>query len=309
MSKEMSTSHYEVAMVGFDLTEMDDRIIAYLDAVLKILPLRRIIFVHVAEQLELSPELTDKYPDLLAPLDENIEDGIAHKVSHLFEGDDIIHDIIVQEGPPLETFLRLSKIKNADLVILGRKKSLKGSGLLAGHIVRKSPASILFATETFNPDIKKVLVPVDFSKHSALSLQLAMQMQEQAAVSIHFSHLFEVPIGFYKTGKSYEEFAEIMKGHAMDDMKRFMEEHHVKENYPCEYILSDDQPKATLINDYAHDSGADLILIGSRGRTQSSALLLGSVVEKVLLLDSDIPILVVKNRGENMGFFEALMKL
>lgn len=296
-------------MVGLDLTEMDDRIIAYLDALLKVLPLNRIIFVHVAEQLELPTELTTRYPDLLAPLDENIADGIAQKVSHLFKAHDIAHDVIVQEGPPLETFLRLSKIKNADLVILGRKKSLKGSGLLSGHIVRKSPASILFVTETFNPEIKKVLVPIDFSKHSVLSLHLARQMQEQAEVSVRFTHLFQVPIGFYKTGKSYEEFAEIMKGHAENDMKRFLEENHVEEDYSCEYILSDDQPKAALINAYAHDAGMDLILIGSRGRTPSSALLLGSIVEKVLLLDANIPILVVKDRGENMGFFEALQKL
>lgn len=301
--------NYEVAMVGLDLTEMDDRIIEYLGILLKTLPLKRVLFVHVAKELELPKEVTDKYPDLLAPLDESISDGIADKVSHLFKDNDVAHDIIVQEGAPLETFLRLSKIKNVDLVILGRKKSLEGSGLLAGHIVRKSQASILFVTEKFNPTIKNVLVPVDFSLHSVLSLHLALKLKEHADVNIHFSHLYNVPIGFYKTGKTHKEFAEIMKGHAMSDMKQFLRENKVMEEYPCTFILSDDQPKADLINKHAHEAGMDLILIGSRGRTTSSALLIGSIVEKVLMLDSDIPILVVKNRGENMGFFEALMKL
>ncbi|WP_420318977.1 universal stress protein [Ekhidna sp.] len=307
MEKEKKVN-YEVAMIGLDLTEMDDKVIAYMDILMNVLPLQRVIFVHIAEKLELPAELTDKYPDLLAPMDENIAHGIDSKVAPLFEGKDIAYDVIVQEGPSIETFLRLSKIKNADLIVLGRKKSLKGSGILSNQIVRKSPASILFVTETFNPSMKRVLVPVDFSKHSVLSLHLARKLQE-AGVAIHFAHLYNVPIGFYKTGKSHKEFAEIMKGHAMNDMKQFLWENKVEETYPCEYILADDQPKAHLINNHAHESGMDLILIGSRGRTKSSALLIGSIVEKVLQLDSDIPILVVKSRGENMGFFEALMKL
>lgn len=307
--KKDSNPNYEVAMVGFDLTEMDDRIIGYLSILLQTIPLKRILYVHIAKELELPKEVTDKYPALLAPLDDYIADSISRKIAHLFEGNKIVHDVIVQEGPPLETFLRLSKIKNVDLVIFGRKKSLKGSGLLAGHVVRKSPASILFVTEQFNPTIKNVLVPIDFSKHSVISLNLVLKMKEHAGVNIHFSHLYNVPIRFYKTGKTHEEFAEIMKGHAMNDMNQFLRENNVKDDYSCEYILSDDQPKANLIYEHAHDSEMDMILMGSRGRTTSSALLIGSIVEKVLLLDSDIPILVVKDRGENMGFLEALLKL
>ncbi len=301
--------NYEVIVVGLDLTEMDDHIVEYLDILIKTLPLKRVFFVHVAKELELPEEITKQYPYLLAPLDENIADGIKHKVEHLFEGNSIEYDIIVQEGPPLETFLRISKIKNADLVVLGRKRSLKGSGLLSGHIVRKSPSSILLVTEKFNPAINNILIPLDFSKHSVLALDLGLRLKEYAGVNIHFSHIYSVPIGYHKSGKSYEEFAEIMKGHATNDLNRFLKENEVEGDFPCQYILSDHDNKGKLINKNAHESTMDLILIGSRGRTRTSALLIGSIVEKVLVLDSDIPILIVKNKGENMGFFEAIMNL
>ncbi|MEM6814032.1 MAG: universal stress protein [Bacteroidota bacterium] len=195
------------------------------------------------------------------------------------------------------------------MIVPGRKKVLNGLGLISGHIVRKSQTSILFVTEKFNSAIKNILVPLDFSKHSVIALDLALKFQEHTNANIHFSHIYSVPIGFYKTGKSYEEFAEIMKGHAVNDLELFLKQNDVPNDYPCEYILSDDESKAKLLNTYAHESDMDLILIGSRGRTRTSALLIGSIVEKVLLLDSNIPILIVKNRGENMGFFEALMKL
>ena len=299
----------EVLVVGLDLSEMDDHIIDYLGILTKSLPLKRIFFVHIARELELPEEITAKYPDLIAPLDENIADGIRNKVAHLFENNSIDYDVIVQEGAPLEHFLRISKIKNADLIVLGRKKVLDGSGLLSGHIVRKSQASILFVTENYNPSIENILVPLDFSRHSVIAVDWARKFEEHSNAKIHFSHIYGVPIGFYKTGKSYEEFAEIMQGNAAKDLKVFLKQNDLPNDYPCEFILSDDESKAKLLNTYAHESGTDLILIGSRGRTRSSALLIGSIVEKVLLLDSDIPVLVVKNRGENMGFLEAFMKL
>jgi nucleotide-binding universal stress UspA family protein len=307
--KEESGLHYEVAMVGLDLTEMDDHIIEYLSIILPALSLERIFFVHVAKELELPKEIAEKYPDLLAPLDENISDGIEHKVGDLCRKNKLDYDIIVHEGVPLEHFLRLSKIKNVDLIVLGRKRSLKGSGMLSGNVVRKSSSSILFVTETFKPVIKRVLVPVDFSKHSILSLKLARQLRERLGSEIYCSHIYHVPSGFHKTGKSYEEFAEIMKSHAAHDYEQFCRDHDFTDEMSCDYLLSDHQSKGKLIIEHAHEADMDLIVIGSRGRTRTSALLIGSIVEKLLTVDTDVPMWVLKNKRENLGFLEAFMKI
>ncbi|MFY9941798.1 MAG: hypothetical protein WAK57_06455 [Desulfobacterales bacterium] len=45
---------------------------------------------------------------------------------------------------------------------------------------------------------------------------------------IYCLHVYSVPIGFYKTGKSYEEFAEIMKGHAQRDYMEFIKKADLK---------------------------------------------------------------------------------
>ena len=308
MGKPTDT-RFEVGMVGLDLTEMDQYLINYVKLLMKTMPLKRIIFVHIAKELEMPKELTEKYPDLLAPLDENIADGIGKKIAPLFEDSDVDHDVIVREGEPFEQFLRLSKIKNVDLIVLGRKRTLKGSGLLSSSIVRKSPASILFVTERNWQTISNVMVPIDFSKHSILSLNLALKMKALSGVNIHTAHMYTVPVGFYKTGKSYEEFADIMKFHVTSDYQDFLIKNELPKDFPCEYILTDHESKAEVINKYAHEAGMDLILIGSRGRTATSALLIGSIVKKLLQLNLDIPMLVVKHKGENIGFFEAIMKL
>ncbi len=304
-----SNGRYEVAMVGLDLSEMDNRVLEYVSLLNQSLPFKKIIFVHITEEQDVPDEILEKYPSLANPLDEGITIGLERKVSVLFENSNTQYGIIVKQGSPLESFLKISKDNNADLIILGRKKSLEGSGLLSGHIVRKSPASILFVTETFNPSIKEILLPVDFSKHSAIAYSLAQDFKDQAYSRIRFSHIYSVPLGYYKTGKSYDEFAEIMKSHASRDLAMFLQKNKIEDEIQCEYLLSGKGSKAQLIYNHALETEADLILIGSRGRTPTSALLIGSIVEKLLQIDVDIPILVVKDKGENMSFFEALMRI
>lgn len=304
-----SKANYEVAIVGLDLSEMDDHVIEYVSLLNRSLPFKKIIFVHISEEQGLPDEILDQYPTLVMPLDEGIAISMERKIAPLFEDSETQYGVIVKQGSPLESFLKISKDHDADLVILGRKKSLEGSGLLSGHIVRKSPASILFVTETFKPTIKDILLPIDFSKHAAIAYDLAQQIKHSSNAWVHFSHIYSVPIGYYKTGKSFDEFAEIMKLHATRDLSRFIQKNEIDEELNCEYLLAGKESKAKLIYNHALDSKADLILIGSRGRTPTSALLIGSVVEKLLQIDVDIPILVVKNKGENMSFFEALMRI
>jgi nucleotide-binding universal stress UspA family protein len=300
---------YRTALVGLDLSSMDDALLDYLPHLLKALPLEKVFFVYIAQELELPEELIDKYPDLIAPLDESIAEDIRSKVKGLFDNTNIEYDIIVQEGYPLEHMLKLAKIKNIDLIVMGRKKKLEGSGLLAGHILRKSPTSIITITENHPNSLKKVLIPIDFSDHAALSIEAGGKIKDKTNAQINFCHVYNVPTGYHKTGKSYEEFAEIMESHAKRDYKLFTIRHRLKEEYPCAFLLEGNKSVADLIYDHAKEIEADMVLIGSRGRTKTSALLIGSIVEKLVRADSDIPVMVVKSKGENMGFFEALMKI
>lgn len=302
----MNANEFKVALVGLDLTSMDDSIISYLPTLFNVLPLEHVIFVHVARKLELPQALLEKYPNLVAPLDEGIANDITKKVAPIFEKRITTFDVIVEEGTPLEGFLKAQKIKQADLIVMGRKKSLEGSGILSGHVVRKSPVSMLFIPQN-PPQLSSILAPVDYSEHSALAANLAIQMKQNSSVKLFMAHVYSVPVGYYKTGKSYKEFAHIMKVHADKDLELFREENNIDKSYECEQLLAENMSVPQLINDYAHRTNTSLIVIGSRGRTKTSALLIGSIVEKLVFKDADIPVFVVKRKGESMGFMETLM--
>lgn len=300
---------YKVALVALDLTKMDDHLIAYTAMISKILPLERIFFVHVAKTLELPDQLLKEYPDLLEPLDESIEKDIQSKIDEHFSSSELAVDCIVKEGNSIEKILKLCRIKGVDLLIMGRKPSLQGSGLVSSKIARKCPCSLLLVTEEYSQDIKSILVPLDFSEHSSLAMRRALDISEKTQALLLLMHVYGVPKGFYKTGKSYKEFAEIVKKHAQNDCKRFLASNDFPSDLSCEYVLTEDGKHPELTYALAERTNADMIVIGSRGRTNISAVLMGSVAEKLVYLDSNIPILIVKNDGENMGFLDALMKI
>ena len=66
-----------------------------------------------------------------------------------------------------------------------------------------------------------------------------------------------------------------------------------KENIPCTEKIVLNTSTAEGIIETAEDLKCDLIIMGSRGRSEIEGLLLGSVTHKVLTL-AKIPVLVVR---------------
>jgi hypothetical protein len=63
---------------------------------------------------------------------------------------------------------------------------------------------------------------------------------------------------------------------------------------------------AHAIGRVAQRISADLIMMGTRGRSRSAAILLGSVTEATIL-QTRLPLLAVKHYGARMGLLEALL--
>ncbi len=301
---------YQIALVALDLTEMDDHVIQYVSVISKILHLNRIYFLHVAKDLELPEELLKKYPSLMAPLDESLELEMRQQVNKYMEDTvDVSLEFVVKEGAPIEKILKFAKVKEVDLIFMGRKRSLKGSGLVSSHIARTCPSSLLLVPEQFNSQVKQILVPVDFSNHAYLALKQAEELTKEKGRQVRLVHLFTVSSGYSKIGKSYEEFEEIIEGHAQNDCQKFLNKYQFAKDLECAYINSRDGSKAELIHNHAVSCKADMIVIGSKGRTLASAILIGSLAERLVFYESDIPVLVVKKKHENMSFIEAIFRI
>ncbi len=301
--------NFAKAMVGLDLSKMDDILVKKIALLTKILGIEKLYFIHVAKDLSLPEEITKNFPDLIAPADESIKADIRGTINENPFPDEIDIEVIVEEGKPLDTVLRWAKIKDADLIIMGRKENLEGSGSLAKSMAHRAPCPVLFLTEIAEPKIpQKILIPLDFSDHSRMSLEFAQNLAQHTDAKLLGLHVYSVPSGYYKTGKSYEEFAEIMEGHAKKDFKKFFEKNNLQP-IDCLYKCKDDGNEGRFIVRVSLEEKADLIVMGSRGRTASAAALLGSVAEKLVNINNSVPMLIFKKKGETMSFMDALKKI
>ena len=302
--------HFYKAMIGLDLTEMDDILIKKTIVYLNFLGIDKCYFVHVAKNLAVPDEILKNHPELLAPGDESIEALIQSKLEEFDFPDSMEIEVFAEEGAhPLDTLIRWAKIKDVDLIIMGRKEELQGSGSLAKGVAKKAPCSVLLLQERRPPGLpKKIMIPSDFSDHTDLIYDFGERISEELGAELMPVHLYEVPHGYSRTGKTYEEFAEIMKENAQEDFKRFIQKHNHKE-LECHFVLNDGEGQGKALLEEAEKLGADMILLGSRGKTKSAAILLGSVAEKLVLVNNVLPMLIFKKKNETMGFFEALFKV
>ena len=118
-------------------------------------------------------------------------------------------------------------------------------------------------------------------------------------------HAFKIPIGYHKSGKTYEEFAKVMKKNARDEFKEFKKGIDLKGIKIAPLFILNENP-AKAIKAVAKRKKADLIVLGAKGRSFAALVLLGSVTEK-LIETTHVPILAVKKKGSGMGFLEALL--
>ena len=75
------------------------------------------------------------------------------------------------------------------------------------------------------------------------------------------------------------------------------------------YSLDDNENFVSDIRDEADKLGASLIIVGAKGQTATSALLLGSKAERLVNMDTSSSMLLVREKGEKAGFKEFIQEL
>jgi nucleotide-binding universal stress UspA family protein len=153
-------------------------------------------------------------------------------------------------------------------------------------------------------DIKKIMLPIDFSEGSKKLLKFATYFAEKFGSTILIVSVVE-----FQSAYSYYDFDPLDKiatlkedvmDYAQKQMDRFLEVNRDQLTVPFESSLLTGRAAEELIS-YAEDERVDMIIIGTHGYKGLDRMLFGSVAEKVIKL-APCPTLTVNTyRQEREG--------
>lgn len=197
----------------------------------------------------------------------------------------------IREGAPLDGVLQSAAADSSDVILLGHRRGRSGRRSLARRLASMAPSSVWLVPEGSAPVLSHMVVPTDFSEHSADALRFAIEMARERELGL----LTSVHIGSDSSTSKYPEYAVEFEIADEDRFEDFLAEvDHA--GVLVDRVFEDSAQPINAILDVALRTQSDLIVMSTRGRSAATAVLLGGVTSDVMAA-SPVPVLAVKARG------------
>lgn len=265
----------------------------------------RLLAVHIIDTLVLV-----ELQEALSPMVQGIQDAMLRDANEAWAG--FAKDIPGMEGVEfhvainnqLTELLRQVRDRSADLLVLGVRGAsagmlgLGGAGGLASDAVRRCPVKVMLVRETHRGPFKNVVVGVDFSSTSKLALEAAARVVAQDDGVLNIVHVFNPPWGRFHYRAPTEATSPQFQHQFRQELQKRLEEFCI----PSDPTMVWAKPRFHLVESAGHGAGlteftrrtgADLVVLGTRGRTNLRDVLIGSTAERVLR-DAPCSILAIK---------------
>ncbi len=283
------------AVIGLELANPDNPMLAYLRYFFGKIPVPSLRFVHVIPRVEFffTSEATSM------ALDEKILAAMQAEISAVFpKADQVDAELEVKVGDPLEGLLAEIEEENADLAVIGRRE--EGShNIKARKLTRRAKCPVLIVPEEAETELMHLMVPVDFSEHSVQALKTALAIREAVNPEARIScvHVYEMPdLSPYRIQRTPDEMRSMVEEDRREALKIFLGEHvgDKRERVNTILIHKNRPGIANYLLEYADDAEVDFIVMGAKGHSSLELLLLGSVADDLITENEEIPLLVVK---------------
>ena len=156
------------------------------------------------------------------------------------------------------------------------------------------------------PEIKKILVPIDFSDYSKNSLKYSVNFAKSFNASLILVYVVEPVI--YPPDFSMGQIAIPAAGLEMDKRAKEEMDKLAEKEIPSEVkvqkIVKTGKPFIEII-ETAVEEDADLIIIATHGHTGVEHILFGSTAEKVVR-KAPCPVLTLREPAKGFRFKEAM---
>lgn len=294
-------------MVCLNLDEHDLYMVKYSGFISRMTKSEEVLFVYVCDSFDIPGEIRKIYPQLDAPPEAMVEKQMQKIVDEHFNGHEgTAVTFKSMEGPQLSMLVSCTKDYDIDLLIVGHHPDdSAAANWLPEKLARKAFCSVLVIPSNTTVYFDKILVAVDFSDHSLNALDVGSAFAKAANLDpLYILNNYQVPAGYHKTGKTYEEFADIMLENAKSKLRLALSKVDLK-SVGIKPVFKKDKNVVNSIQKFSESLGDALIVVGARGRSGNiAAILLGSITEG-LIRTTQKPLLAVKEKGQGLNILEA----
>ncbi len=259
--------------------------------------------IHVVDQAALEAigqQVDVKKIDVPGRAERRLKDFVEQHLQLKLE---LPVNIEIGVGHPFEEMVAACEAHRADLLVMGAQgNSGRGwrTGVLASNCVRRAPVEVLLVRGFQDQRFCKILVCVDFSETAKHAIEQGLMIARQDRAEVEFLYVYQ-PIT-EMTG-DLAAFVQIMppvnnvdyRKTVEKDLQIFMQPFLASRD-DLEYRIRvvENSRVADAIIDRANDSGADLVVLGTRGRAGLKRLLLLGTTAERIVSDAPCSVLTVK---------------
>ena len=299
-------------MVGLDSSFMDKTLIPYTQFIAELFPVEKLIFVNIIKHVNVPEDILKEFPDIINNTVEDRKADMKSEVEKVIDTSIYNVEYIIEKGTSTKTIMDLGDKNDVDLILIGRKITIPSSSTTGPRLARRSHCNLMIVPEGAKPRANKLLVPLDYSEHSKLALHYAIDISREVGKKsqIYTQNVYTIPAGWHYTGKSKEEFKEVMKKNSEANYKIFLKDIETKGvAIESMFHLDDNDDLTSDILRVSQDKRPDWIIIGAKGRTSAAALFIGSFAEKLISTITHIPIFIARPKGRNAGLLDYLKEI
>jgi nucleotide-binding universal stress UspA family protein len=255
----------------------------------------------VLSVIETNPEFESMAPHVLEKREKEVrahleavqarakQEGVSCEIA-LHEGEDS-YKYIVDEAVA----------KKSTMIIVGRRGKKGFRRLVMGSTtswtIGHAPCSVLVVPRAAQVQFKSIVVATDGSKYSAAAASEAIGIAKRnnarlTAISVVPAEL-ATPADIDFATIAREKLAD-QEMHNAEKNAKAVKEAAQKESIEAQAFVMSGKPADAII-EIAKDQKADLVVVGSHGRTGLDRLLMGSVAERVIVL-ATCAVLAVKGK-------------
>ncbi len=238
----------------------------------------------------------------LPQLREHLAEKVAARVCEVTGRPRETFEVCIEEGAPYAGIIRRARAWGADLVVVGSHGAAGPPHVHLGRVAhrvlrhvhcpvliarpRRQSGQIVVGTDFSDPALPAVAAAVEEARRTGAHLTIVHSVDVQPAC-LYYSSIGMAEPGMAELAVPPERSAELeasLERNLAEALRRFGAEGAVRVCWG---------PPAACLVEIAEELRADLVVVGTAGRTGLSHLLLGSVAEAVAV-NARCPVLVVR---------------